>query len=255
MPQDVIEEVGHGPGRTTLPDESFRHVTWSADRDGHDEGVRILDTWSARSAERLGATQVFRPPIGILVTALWVVVTLLWAVVAATAGWGALAGQVPLMLLLATLVHAACGRPLVAVGPDGVLLRNVFRDVRVPWSALAAVDTRYALTLSDHAGRRFRAWAAPAPSRLSTARATPSDLRSVGWDPADGPIPVSATLRSDAGAAAALIRRYWAPPAATSSTHEPTTRPGAAAEVRWAVGVLVCIGLAAVATAVVLVLP
>ncbi len=205
--------------------------------------MHILDGWSARSARRLGATRVFRPLTGLVITGLWMVATAGWVAAAAAAGPGSLLGQLPSMLVIGCLVYAGGTRPLVAVGPDGVLLRNAYRDVRVPWSALAAVDTRYALTLTTGAGQHYRAWAAPAPSRLGAARATPSDLRAVGWDPADGPIPASATVRSDAGAAAALIRRLWDP---TSNTPDATSR----AEVRWASGILLGTALAAAATGV-----
>ncbi|MEO5834003.1 MAG: PH domain-containing protein, partial [Nakamurella sp.] len=218
---------------------------------GHDGWVRILDQLSSRSATRLSADHVFRPPVGLLAGALWAVVTLLWIFAAASAGIGGVARQLPLMVLIGTLVHAGCTRPLVAVGPDGVLLRNVFRDVRMSWPALAAMDTRYALTLTDRSGRRFRAWAAPAPSRFTTARTTPSDLQAVRWNTDDGPIPASATLRSDAGAAAALIRRFWTPPAHLAAADPMAAR----AEVRWATGVLLVLGLAAAASVAVLMLP
>ena len=112
-----------------------------------------------------------------------------------------------------------------------MLLRNVIRDVSVPWASLTDVDTRYALTLTA-GGRRFAAWAAPASSRFSTARATREDLETVHWNAADGPIPASATLRSDAGAAAALIRRYRSPPDPTADTGTPTSTPPV--ETRWA---------------------
>jgi hypothetical protein len=207
---------------------------------GHDGRVRILDRWAERSASRLGATAVFRPPVGAFVSAVWVLVTVLWLVVAAGDGWRAVLLQLPVMALAGSLVHATCARPLVAVGPDGVLLRNVVRDVSIPWAALDGVDTRYALTLTAD-GRRFAAWAAPAPSRFATARATATDLESVHWRAADGPIPASATLRSDAGAAAALIRRLWSPGAVRHGS--------AAVQIRWARGVVAALAVSAAATA------
>ncbi len=209
--------------------------------------MRILDQWAERSAVRLGAAQVFRPPVGVLVTVLWAVVTVVWLGAAALAGWRSLLVQLPVALLVAGLVYATCTRPLVAVGPDGVLLRNVLRDVRVPWPALEAVETKYALTLTA-GGRRFAAWAAPAPSRFTTTRATPSDLRSLAWDPDDGPIPASATLRSDAGAAAALIRRFWTPPV------PGTPSVGAAVDVRWDGRLVAVLVVAAALTVLVLTL-
>ena len=140
---------------------------------------------------------------------MWAVVTVIWLILAAKSGIGDLVTQFPLAAFLATVVYATCFRPLVAVGTDGVLLRNVIRDVSVPWGALTAISTQYALTLTTAGGQKFSAWAAPAASRFSTARATPSDLKTVQWDEADGEIPASASLRSDSGAAAAVVRRVW----------------------------------------------
>lgn len=213
--------------------------------------MRILDRWASRSAARLGAAQVFRPPVGVLVSALWVLVTVLWLVAAAGSGPAALLRQLPALVLVGTLVYATCTRPLVAVGPAGVLLRNVVRDVRVPWAALDGIDTRYALTLTV-GSRRFAAWAAPASSRFSTARATPGDLKSVHWAAADGPIPASATLRSDSGAAAALIRRFWTPGPAGDRTDRAGTPGGL--EIRWVTSVLAVLAASAIATALVVLL-
>lgn len=171
--------------------------------------VRVLDEWSARSTARLGAIQVFRPRTTYLVTGFWAVVAVVWLYQASRFGFGEFLAQIPFVAFVSTAVYATCGRPLVAVRPHGVLLRNVVRDVVVPWGALDQIGTQYALTLTTTDGRRFTAWAAPAASRFSTTRATPSDLKSVQWDDADGPIPASASLRSDSGAAAAVVRRIW----------------------------------------------
>ncbi len=166
------------------------------------------------------------------------------------AGWRSLLAQLPPLVLAATLVHATCTRPLVAVGPAGVLLRNVTRDVSIPWSSITDVDTKYALTLTA-GGRRYAAWAAPASSRFSTTRATREDLESVHWKAADGPIPASATLRSDAGVAAALIRRYRSADP-TADTGTPTSPPPV--ETRWATALLLTAAISAAATVLVTIL-
>lgn len=206
--------------------------------------MRILDRWAARTAVRLRADHVFRPPVGVGVSMLWVVVTGCWCVAAVASGWLSLLVQLPAMVLAGALVFATCTRPLVAVGPDGVLLRNVVRDVQVPWGALESVETRYALTLTA-GGRRFAAWAAPASSRFSTTRTTPGDLRSAAWDDADGPIPASATLRNDSGAAAALIRRSWTP---------GTVAGRDLVRVRWATGVVAVLAVSLLGTVLVAVI-
>ncbi len=174
--------------------------------------MRAQERWAARTEAKLGALVVFRPTTGLVCSLLWTVAATGWITLAL--GDGALAAlrQVPLFVLLSTLVYATCWRPLVAVRPGSVLIRNVVRDVEIPWAAIAEVTTRYALTLTITDGRTISAWAAPAPSRFSTARVTRADVKAVAWDEPEGPvghisIPASATERGDSGAAAALIRR------------------------------------------------
>lgn len=151
----------------------------------------------------------FRPRTGLVACGLWAVVTLVWFVLAAISGVGNLLNQLPWMVGSATLVWATCGRPRVIVNDEEVLLKNVFRDVHIPWSMLKEIGTQYALTLTTTDGRKFNAWAAPAGGRFGAAKVTQSDLRVLQWDEADGPLPSSATLRSDAGSAAAIVRITW----------------------------------------------
>jgi hypothetical protein len=103
------------------------------------------------------------------------------------------------LLALGTVVHAVLWRPAVVVDPDGVLLVNVLREVRVPWAALEAVETRYALTLIA-AGHRYASWAAGAPGRGGLL------ARPGGATPQRS----SRDLRSDSGAAAFLVEQAWA---------------------------------------------
>lgn len=137
------------------------------------------------------------------------VIAVVWLLVAARDGLWALVLQLPVIAFVGVALYVFCIRPIVAVGKDGVYLRNVVRNVWVPWGALAEISTQYALTLTMRDGARTQAWAAPAPSRFSAARATPSDLASIGWDD-DDPPPASASLRADSGAAAVVVRRAWA---------------------------------------------
>ena len=89
----------------------------------------------------------FRPRFG-----RWLVV-----MVAAVAGVGAVSGLVedaaltvrylPVLALVVVLVWAAYWRPAVVVSPAGVEIRNVTRTIEIPWPAVQAVTTQYALTL------------------------------------------------------------------------------------------------------------
>ena len=115
----------------------------------------------------------------------------------------------PWMLLLAGGTWAAFGRPHVAVDDDGVHLVNVTRTVHVPWPALRAVDTRWALTLAT-AQRSFVAWAAPAPGMRAALRATRQDIAHVPADHLAGPGMRPGDLPSSpSGDAAAMVRRRW----------------------------------------------
>jgi hypothetical protein len=138
-----------------------------------------------------------------------------------------------------SLLSCLFWRPAVIVDDEAVELRNVARDVRVPWAALDAVETRYTLTLRA-GGRRYESWAGPAPGRPSLGGALGSRLlhgqRSAGggadghrlpdprWRPGDVPVPTSSRdLRADSGAAAFIVEQRWR---AWRDRHP--TRPGTA---------------------------
>lgn len=102
--------------------------------------------------------------------------------------------------------------PRVIVDDEGVRLRNVLRTIFVPWAALIHVDTKYALTLyTPH--RNYAAWAAPAPGRGSSYRASktksgnagsraPLDSDAAGARPGD-------LIGTESGEAAYLVRSRW----------------------------------------------
>lgn len=203
--------------------------------------MRILDRWSARTADKLGAIHVFRPTVSTLLAALWAVVTVIWLFAAARAGIGEFLLELPIAAFGSTVVYATCVRPLVAVRSDGVLMRNVLRDVTVPWRSLREIGTQYALTLTTEQGRRFTAWAAPAanrfsaPDRFSLTRPAPIHLETADWDETDGTVS-SSSSGSDSTAAAAVVRRVWLrtqrnlPDGPLVADEQPT--------VRWAVVVI-----------------
>jgi hypothetical protein len=172
-------------------------------------------------------------------------------------GVGGLVRQLPPMALAATVVYAVLVRPAVMVDGAGVRLRNVLRDVEVPWPALAGVSTRFALTLHTHDGRQLRAWAAPASGRHVDARLTAGDVRALGWD-ADDELPTaSASTASPSGVAAAWVRREWRRAVAdlpddVTSASGAGTRPGVVH--RTATGPVVWLAGSAVLTIAVLLL-
>lgn len=191
---------------------------------------------------------VFRPRTGIVVCILWAILGLIWLVLCVRSGWRDVMSQAPFVALISTVVYAVCGRPLVIVGPQQVLLRNVIRDVTIPYPAITALDTQYALTITTFDGRRHQAWAAPAGGRLGAARMTEEERKSLTWSGPVQDIPSSAALRSDAGAAAAAIRRRWDP---QRNPELALPRDSTHVQVRWATGILVAFVVSTMATLVV----
>jgi hypothetical protein len=116
----------------------------------------------------------------------------------------------PVLGLVAAVVYVLFWRPSVEVDEEAVTIRNLVRDVRVPWPRLDAVDTRYSLTLESD-GRRYAAWAAPAPGRSQALRQSRHDalaLQSLGTNLQHG-LRSSATPNSDSGGAALMVRARW----------------------------------------------
>ena len=126
------------------------------------------------------------------------------------------AGIAPVVLLasLGWFVWLAFWRPSVVTDARGVELRNLVRDVSIPYDAVDDVDTRYALVV--RAGdRSYSAWGAPAPGGASSLRDSLSRRRAAGADWRDAPRSVreSGAARpgdvadSASGAPATVIRR------------------------------------------------
>ena len=116
----------------------------------------------------------------------------------------------PIAALVSLVVHATFWRPAVLVDDDGVQLRNVLRDVAVPFARLDAIDTRYALRL-ESGDRTYTAWAAPAPGRtsaMSLTRREASASALLGADLAQG-FSASAAPNTDSGGAALMVRLRW----------------------------------------------
>lgn len=129
------------------------------------------------------------------------------------------------LLAVGVVVFALFWRPAVVVDDDGVLLRNVLRDVHVPWSRLEGIETRFALTLLTADGRH-QSWAAAAPGRPSTLPGRPAGARGRGLLGS-----VAAPSGPDGGHGHALPRPDWMPgeTAASRSSQDLTADSGAAA--------------------------
>ena len=142
---------------------------------------------------------------------------------------GALAAA-PVLGLVAFGGWAAYARPAVIVDTEAVTLIGVARTVRIPWSRVAAVDTRWALAVhTDEA--RYTAWAAPAPGRHSVFTVTRSENRHLSREAyLSGTIRVGDAITSDSGQAAEIVRTAWA---AHRAAGESDSGHREQVEVRW----------------------
>ncbi|MEG9248914.1 PH domain-containing protein [Arthrobacter sp. Soc17.1.1.1] len=161
------------------------------------------------SARVAGAT-VFRPRTGAWFTGAAVLVALGGLVsIAVTDGPAGLLRAWPL-LGVAYAGWWLFWYPVVVVAEDEVTVRNPLATVRVPWSALIDVDTRYALKLVTPSGA-FTAWAAPAPGVWGTHAGKPehvTDLPSTSYGPGRSIRPGD-LKNTDSGYAAYLVRSRW----------------------------------------------
>lgn len=90
-------------------------------------------------------------------------------------GVSSFTGSLPWLLLVVWLVWAIFWAPEIRVDDAGVHLVNVTRTLHLPWPAIQAVDTKWALTLITRYGK-FSAWAAPVSGRRSGREMAPGDL-------------------------------------------------------------------------------
>ena len=124
--------------------------------------------------------------------------------------WAGLARTASILLLFAWATYVAFWSPSVTVDPAGVVIRNLVREHRVTWPAIERIDTKYALELYT-ATKKFTAWAAPAPSRLTSGRAGRADLTGLPESTygAGGSIRPGDLPTSESGQASLLVRRQW----------------------------------------------
>lgn len=131
------------------------------------------------------------------------------AVVAAFYGLDQLAQTLPWLALASGAVWALYWRPRVIVDDGSVHLVNVFRTIDVPWPAIQAVDTKWALTLVTGYGR-FTAWAAPAPGGMGAARQLrKADRQALGSTTSGLAIRAGDLPDTPSGSVALVIRTRW----------------------------------------------
>jgi hypothetical protein len=115
----------------------------------------------------------------------------------------------PWLLFASGACWALYWRPHVAVDDGGVHLVNPLRTIDLPWPAILAVDTKFALTLTTAYGR-YTGWAAPAPGLRKTISAGREEAQHLpASTSATGGIRPGDLPSSASGGAALLIRRRW----------------------------------------------
>jgi hypothetical protein len=154
--------------------------------------------------------KTLRSRFGLVITVLvWAVCAVALVTIVATGRWGDLARYGALAVLAGYAMWLAFWSPSVTISLAGVQVRNLLRVHEVSWPAIRNVDTKYALTLFTPKGKVV-AWAAPAPSRYATMRATRSDAHGLPESTfLLGSIRPSDIPSSDSGLAALYVRRYW----------------------------------------------
>lgn len=165
---------------------------------------------------------VYRPLMSRVASAGYAVFALWWAVDDLRTGDEARIAVVgPVLLALGAVVYGLFWRPAVVVDDEAVELLNIVRNVRVPWTLLEGVETRFALTLLV-GERQYRSWAAGAPGRPAPMgqhgagrREAARDHHPTGESPA---VRSSRSLRGDSGAAAFMVEQRW-----EQRRHQPTT--------------------------------
>ncbi len=201
-------------------------------------------------------------------TAVRVLAALTWVLMALYLGWTLLADPpaglrfAPVAALVSAVVYAMFWRPGVAVDDDSVTLVNVLRDIRIPFSQMRSVQTRYAMQV-ETTGRTYTAWAAPAPGRtssMSLSRREAVGVELLGADLKQG-VSASAAPNTDSGAAAMLVRHRWAlydervaEQAGSGDGSAPAEALGEPVTARWAIGVVAALVVCAAASALTLLL-
>ncbi len=109
---------------------------------------------------------MYRSPWAVAVAAGWAVVGLLVvgdALLRESSG-SPLPGLL-VVVAVSGVVWSLFVRPCVEAGAAGVVVRNVVRDVVIPWPRVLYVDAPLTLTLHDDDDRAWRSWAISASSR------------------------------------------------------------------------------------------
>ena len=170
--------------------------------------------------------------------------------------WKALIHVVPVVLLASFLAWMVFVVPAVVIGTHHVVLVNIVRDIRIPWSAITDVQPGFTLILRTEQ-KAYRAWAAPggsgvpafvagdrAAEMMTVAGASPrNDDRLLA-----GVMDAGQSSHTTAAVAAAAIRRGWI--TAREQGQSRISDEAATVVVRWRTGALVILAILLVASVI-----
>jgi len=158
------------------------------------------DDWAMMNPE------VFRPKarFGIALVLSLLSVLLAWQIVISggeraliIAGAALLASNTALWLLFV--------RPKIVYFDEGLKIVNQLTEATLPWSVVDVIETQLAFSVMV-GGKKFTAWAAPAPGRLHSRTLHSSEFKGLGLTGASS-TRLSDSPRSDSGVAAYLARK------------------------------------------------
>jgi len=130
------------------------------------------DAWVSTSVHDPLNQQVFRPRFAPILAYVWYVVAVLLAIDLVRRGDArSITIGLGVILLISVGLYAGAQRPSVIVDDLGITLRNLVRDVYVPWHEVQHVGAVWALSIETAKGE-FRSWAVTAanPHRRNLAR-------------------------------------------------------------------------------------
>ncbi|MDQ1642886.1 MAG: hypothetical protein QOJ90_2237 [Actinomycetota bacterium] len=184
------------------------------------------------AANDVHGEEVFRPRLAPMLAIAWYVVGALAAIDLVRRGSAHTIGVgLAVIALVTVVVYAIAARPAVVANANGVLLRNVLRDVWVPWHRVERIGARWSLTVEAD-GVEHGSWAIAASN---PARQRERGRRIFGV----GPIVMddtSAPLDDTSGLVSAKLERLREKAADSA--------PDGTVDVRPAWGVLAAFGIA-----------
>jgi hypothetical protein len=96
-------------------------------------------------------------------------------------------------------------RPKIVFFDEGLKIVNPLTEVTIPWDGVDEIETQLAFSVRV-GGKKFTAWAAPAPGRLHSRTLHSSEFKGLGLA-GKGSTRLSDSPRSDSGVAAYLARQ------------------------------------------------